>query len=118
MALVFFIPAHAETPNIEPQEEVVIKGQERIESVPPILEKIAFCESGNRQFKEDGTLVRGIVNPKDVGRFQINEFYHLEKSIELGMDIYTERGNTQYALWLYENEGTRPWNWSKHCWDK
>lgn len=86
---------------------------------------IAFCESTYRQYDdsrqaEDGTpvVLRGVHNPADVGLFQINETYHLEKSKELGFDIYTTEGNIDYALWLLENQGPTPWNWSKPCWSK
>jgi hypothetical protein len=90
-------------------------------NVPAILQKIAFCESGNRQFQVNNSelppvVLRGKQNPLDVGRFQINEFYHLKTAKKLGMDIYTWEGNTQYALYLYSKNGTRDWNWSKSCW--
>lgn len=84
--------------------------------IPLVMQEIARCESGNRQFNDDGSVLRGVINSKDVGRFQINEYYHLEQSKKLGMDIYTWDGNTEYAMWLYENKGTIPWNWSKKCW--
>jgi len=85
-------------------------------AVPPILVRIAECESGSRQFDEHGRVVRGEVNPKDVGLFQINEHYWLEPAQELGHDIYTEEGNTAMALHIYELEGTQPWAASKACW--
>ncbi|HRF70294.1 MAG TPA: hypothetical protein PKV66_02560 [Candidatus Pelethenecus sp.] len=84
--------------------------------IPLVMEKIAWCESRGKQFNPDGTVRRGKQNPKDVGKYQINEFYHLDSSIKMGIDIYTEEGNTEYALYLYETQGTRPWNWSKPCW--
>lgn len=84
--------------------------------LPAVMLEIARCESGDKQFHEDGTVVKGVINPKDIGRFQINEYYHLENSKKLGMDIYTLEGNTEYAMWLYEQNGTRDWNWSKKCW--
>ena len=82
----------------------------------PILKKIAFCESRYRQFNEDGTVLRGVVNPKDVGVMQINEKYHLEASKKLGYDIYTLEGNIDYAKDLYSKQGSRPWVHSSHCW--
>lgn len=91
----------------------------KVLEVPPILERIAECESGNTQARVINGIfqvVRGKVNPKDVGRFQLNEKYWLKKSKELGFNIYTWYGNTQMALWLYEHYGTSPWNWSKPCW--
>lgn len=69
------------------------------------------------QFNSDGTVHRGVQNPQDVGKYQINEGYHLEASRALGIDIYTLEGNTAYALRLYKANGTRDWNWSKWCWD-
>lgn len=84
--------------------------------VPAILLRIAECESNNRQFNEDGSVLRGRKNPSDVGRFQINEFYHLETARKLNMDIYTWEDNTAYALYLFEKNGTRDWLWSASCW--
>lgn len=86
--------------------------------IPPALIAIAKCESGNRQFDKDGNVIRGVLNPYDIGKFQINELYHGEKALSLGYDIFTEEGNTKMALWLYEHSGTSPWNWSKPCWGK
>ena len=84
--------------------------------IPAILKEIARCESGNRQFGKDGKVLRGRVNPKDVGLYQINEYWHLADSKKMGIDIYTSEGNEEYALYLYRTQGTRPWNASKPCW--
>ena len=80
------------------------------------MQQIALCESGKRQFNDDGSVLRGGYNPQDVGIFQINEHYHLQRSKDLGLDIYTLEGNIGYALLLYQENGTRDWNWSKSCW--
>lgn len=84
--------------------------------LPPILKQIAWCESNWRQWNDDGSVLRGRQNNQDVGFFQINEYYHLETAESLGINIYTLEGNVEYALMLYETQGTTPWNWSKHCW--
>ncbi len=81
-----------------------------------LANSIAFCESTYRQFEDTGESLRGNQNRLDVGLFQINEKYHLEKSQELGFDIYTTEGNIDYALWLIKNEGEQHWKWSQHCW--
>jgi hypothetical protein len=81
-----------------------------------LVVKIAKCESGLRQFDSNGRVLRGVVNHKDVGIFQVNEFYHLEESRRLGFDIYSVGGNIQYATWLLKSQGTEPWSWSKKCW--
>jgi len=85
-------------------------------SIPLALLEVANCESGNRQFDKDGNVIRGMVNPYDIGRFQINILYHGDQAKELGLDLFTEEGNTSMALWLYEHQGLKPWSWSATCW--
>jgi len=80
------------------------------------IREISKCESGMRQFKQDGELLRGIVNSKDVGLFQVNEFYHLEDSRKMGLDIHTAKGNIDYSMHLYSKYGDSPWIASKPCW--
>ena len=80
------------------------------------LQRIAYCESGKKQFNSDGTVLHGRINPQDIGMFQINEKYWLAKSQELGYNIYTEKGNIEMAKWIYENYGNEPWRWSRNCW--
>lgn len=84
----------------------------------PILSKVAFCESGYRQFDANGQVLRGVLNPKDVGVMQINEYYHLKASQDLGLDIHTLEGNMAYAKYLYDKQGTAPWIYSSKCWAK
>lgn len=86
--------------------------------IPPILQAIANCESGNRQLDENGNVLHGRVNKYDTGRFQINELYHAEEAKALGYDLETSEGNTNFALWLFQKEGTTPWLPSKSCWSK
>lgn len=83
--------------------------------IPQALLDIAKCESGDKQFNKDGTVKRGEINNKDIGRWQINEKYWLKKSQELGFDIYTPEGNLQMGLWIYNNYGVKPWSWSASC---
>jgi soluble lytic murein transglycosylase-like protein len=78
--------------------------------------EIARCESSLRQFDKSGNVVRGKVNSKDVGVFQINEDYHLSVSRKLGLDIYTTRGNIEYAMLLIKRSGRAPWGSSRACW--
>ena len=79
--------------------------------------RVAYCESRLRQHTKDGELLRGRVNPSDVGVLQINEHYHLKEANELGYDIHTLKGNMKYARHLYETEGLQPWSASKKCWN-
>lgn len=84
----------------------------------PILVDIARCESEFRQFDKNGNLIRGRVDNADVGVMQINERYHLETAVKLGIDIHTVDGNMQYARYLYSKFGSKPWDASKPCWSK
>lgn len=85
-------------------------------TVPKILEKIGFCESGNEQYQKDGTVKRGTYNKNDIGKYQINLTYWEAESRSLGFDLFTEEGNTKMALHILEQYGTTPWNWSRACW--
>ena len=84
----------------------------------PIMIEIARCESTFRQLDSDGEIHRGKVNQSDVGVMQINEYYHLNTAEKKDIDIYTIEGNMAYARYLYEKQGTQPWNSSKACWGK
>ena len=124
-----------DTPKVENSvtESIVVRqiGNKEIENIMsteqyvrkyfsdiPIMIQIAKCESTFRQLDSDGEVHRGLKNPADVGVMQINEHYHLDKSVKDNYDIYTIEGNTAYARELYEDKGTDPWNSSKACWGK
>lgn len=119
-ALIYEKATVPELPAIEPVLEkplqIVKKAPEPVLPIADVMKKIRWCESHNRQFNPDGSVLRGIQNSHDVGTFQINEKYHLADSIRLDFDIYTLEGNMAYADFLYQNQGTTPWNWSRHCW--
>lgn len=84
----------------------------------PILVEIAACESQFRQFGKNGKVIK---NPHSsaVGTFQIMSSLHAELADDkLGLDIYSLQGNAAYARYLYDKQGTKPWNASKACWSK
>lgn len=87
---------------------------------PPILAKIAQAESQDRQFKKDGTVVTNVNKDGtvDVGRYQINLYYHEKTAKKLGYDLFTDYGNEQYAIYLIKNYGTLPWRSSEVRWSK
>jgi len=82
----------------------------------PILARIAFCESSFRHYNEKGEVIRGVVDKRDVGVMQINEYYHKSTADRLGLDLETLSGNLEYARNLYKRQGTKPWGASKACW--
>ena len=89
----------------------------QIVQLPPILQKIAECESSGRHTDENGEVIKGVINSFDTGLFQINELYHGEAAKEMGLDIFTLAGNVKYALHLFETQGTQPWSASAKCWN-
>lgn len=85
----------------------------------PIMADIAWCESRMRHIDEKtGKIFRGSVNNDDIGVMQINTRYHLEKAESMDIDLYSLKGNLEYAKYLYEKEGTTPWASSRACWGK
>jgi len=84
----------------------------------PVLADIAWCESRMRHLGAKGDIIRGKIDPDDIGVMQINTRYHEEKAVELGYDLYSLNGNLAYARYLYEKEGTKPWLSSSLCWGR
>lgn len=94
----------------EPEPEPVVIASDTF------LHYASYCESRHRQYNNDGSVLRGRVDSRDVGRWQINEYYWLEKSIELGIDIYTESGNHEMARYILNvAQGESAWAPSAEC---
>ena len=87
-------------------------------TLPPVLQRIAQCESWGQQWTRDGQVLRGKRNPQDLGLFQINAVVWAKKAEELGYDLYTQDGNTQMARYIFENYGSVPWQASVKCWSR
>ena len=84
-----------------------------------VLPIIAFCESGGRQFDDEGNLI-GNPTTTAVGKYQIMASLHEEKAQSMGLDIRTLEGNEAYAEFLYQESGTKHWETdprSKNCWE-
>ena len=84
----------------------------------PVMAAIAKCESRFRQYDKNGSVLRGEVVHEDVGVMQVNETYHKAVAGKLGLDLTVIQDNVAYARYLYEKQGTKPWNSSKACWGK
>lgn len=82
----------------------------------PILIAIAACESNFRQHNSNGKPLYNAGGSSAIGVMQIMSSVHRKSANQLGLDITTTEGNLMYARHLYEEEGTRPWNASRHCW--
>jgi hypothetical protein len=82
----------------------------------PVMIQVARCESHFRHTLADGSILRGVVDSADTGVMQINKRYHSAKAISLGLDLDNIYDNMAYARYLYEGQGTQPWNASAPCW--
>jgi len=103
------------TTHIPTNEGIEAKAKAYFKNTP-VLADIAFCESSFRQYDQNGKILKGKVNKGDIGVMQINKYYHADKAEELGDDLNTVEGNMAYAKYLYEKEGTKPWDSSSACW--
>lgn len=118
MGTPFIAEAAETTPVVVPREKTVKELVEEEFGPGHVMVKVARCESQFRQFNENDVILRGRVNSKDVGVFQINEGYHQAAATKLELDIHTLEGNIAYSRHLYDSQGTKPWVWSKPCWNK
>lgn len=109
----FAVPTLARSAQVRETAEQSIR---RVFAGDPVLIDIAECESHFTQFNPDGSVHRGVQNHKDIGVFQINEYWNGAMAKRLGYDIYTAAGNIAMAKWLYKHQGTAPWSWSSWCW--
>ena len=71
------------------------------------LYEIAKCESGLRQFRSDGSVVRSHTN--DVGILQINVPVWGREAQRLGYDIYSLEGNIRMAHYVLKVQGYSAW---------
>jgi hypothetical protein len=88
------------------------------DTLPPVMHRIAQCESRGQHFTKDGRIVRGTQHAADIGLFQINTVVWGQKAQELGYDLRTREGNTHMARYLFEHYGSVPWQSSAACWNR
>lgn len=118
-------PAPPTVPNPEQANPVIV-----VEEVKPKVElrkelvPICACEStGSKKgtpthYEKDGvTVLRGKINDSDTGICQINLMYHEKKAKKMNLDLFKEEDNIVFANHLYSTEGSKPWVWSKLCWE-
>jgi len=72
-----------------------------------VMKNIAKCESGFRQFEEDGT---HLISPtSDVGLMQINQI-HWKRAKSLGLDIFNSPiDNWEMGKLIYKERGFSAW---------
>jgi hypothetical protein len=96
--------AQAELREPTPQEIVEFYFKDKAN----IALAIAQCESGQQQFKKDGTVVRS--DTRDSGFFQINDI-HLPEAQKMGLDVKNSLyDNIIMAKHIYDTAGSfKPW---------
>lgn len=104
--------------TIAPQivEAEVIK-EVPVSVIPPVMERIAKCESGGTHYKNGQVIFNANSNTVDIGKYQINSIWN-RKASEMKLDLTKEKDNEAFAMYLYQNFGTEPWYASKACWNK
>lgn len=85
----------------------------------PVMVDVAYCESRFVHVDpQTGGVMRGWLNSKDLGVMQINERYHGEAALKMGLDLHVLEDNMAYARYLYDTQGLQPWSASRHCWSR
>lgn len=79
-----------------------------------LARRIIKCESN---FDENARNYNAKVGV-DIGYFQLNSYYWEGHMRKLGWNIYNPVQNLEAGFWLLSKQGSQPWVWSKHCWDK
>ncbi len=103
-------------PNGAPGVIADVSASSTSEGRPAVMARIAACESHDKQFNPDGSVVRGKVDKNDIGRYQISITVHGAEAMQMGYNLFTEEGNEAYAMYLYHKAGTEPWFKTKSCW--
>jgi hypothetical protein len=105
-------PAKAEA---NPEKQLIVRTiRDLFGSEAPTMIAVAECESSLSHTK-DNEVLRGVVDNRDSGVFQVNKGYHEERAKKLGLDIDKLEHNIVYAKILYDQEGLRPWKASYEC---
>ncbi len=82
----------------------------------PVMIEVARCESTFQHELTDGSILQGRVDPADTGVMQINKRYHQSAATAMELDLDDLYDNMAYARYLYDRQGTQPWNASMPCW--
>jgi hypothetical protein len=82
---------------VVPQTQVVIVQDT---TLPPVMQRIAQCESRGQYCTRGGKVVRGTQNPHDTGLLHIHALVWGTKAEARGDDIRTPEGNEPMARYL------------------
>lgn len=80
------------------------------------MNRIIWCESKFYHYDKNGEVLRGKVNPRDIGFGQVNLDAHEKRAEELGIDLFDPMDHMAYIIILYNEQGNSPWKYSAGCW--
>ncbi len=94
------------------------------QKLAPVMARIATAESRGHQYSSNGQITYNInLDGKkctrcslDMGKYQINVETWGATATKLGYDLTKEKDNEAFALWLYAEKGTSPWESSSANW--
>lgn len=88
------------------------------EGLAPVMERIFKAESGGHHYAKNGQVLMHINEngTVDIGIAQINLQVWGATATKLGYDLTKEADNKKFAIWLYLNHGTAPWDSSGKNW--
>ncbi len=110
-------PILAPMPTVQTVEEYVRSAF----ADAPIMIEIAKCESQFRQYDNKGDVLKNSSGSSATGVFQIIPRWHQKAIDQLDIDVNTLEGNVTLARYIYETQGTKPWEADKAsvgCWSQ
>ena len=94
--------------------EVADKYPELTDKYPEELKRIIFCESS---WRENVCSYKGCNAGMGLAQIIPSTLKYCEQKLGRKLDAFNSQDNLECAIWLYENEGTKHWESSRHCWD-
>ncbi len=99
---------------------IVYQANHEVVLIDDVLHQIAICESDNIH-EINGEVIRGKKDPRDIGKWQINLYFHEQTALAMNLDLFKEKDNLTYARYLYKKYGAKPWSKSydeqtNTCW--
>jgi len=82
-------------------------------------ESVAYANASGEAIKDVVNYNRdetGAVWSSDIGRWQLNDYYHQVPAYNMGFSLNNDYDNIEYGFYLMSQEGTQPWQASKYCW--
>ncbi len=98
--------------SLSENQKLVVRQIDAIFGTSTKMKKIAYCESGFKQFKSNGELLESRTG--DFGVLQVNEKTWDKKAKELGLDYKNSaKDNIKMAKYIYDQSGISAWTCAK-----